>query len=34
MRKSPPAKEKAVNPHLREIADCLDETLRLQSQVM
>jgi hypothetical protein len=23
-----------VNPHLREIADCLDEALRLQSRVM
>jgi hypothetical protein len=23
-----------VNPHLREIADCLDQALRLQSRVM
>ena len=23
-----------MNPHLREIADCLDEALRLQSRVM
>jgi len=23
-----------VNPHLHEIADCLDEALRLQSRVM
>jgi len=30
----PPRKEAAVNHHLREIADCLDEALRLQSRVM
>jgi hypothetical protein len=23
-----------VNPHVREIADCLDQALRLQSRVM
>jgi hypothetical protein len=28
------SKETAVNHHLREIADCLDEALRLQSRVM
>jgi hypothetical protein len=27
-------KEKVMDQHLREIADCLDETLRLQSRVM
>jgi len=34
MTKRPPITEKAVKPHLREIAECLDETLRLQSRVM
>jgi len=34
MTKRPPVTEKAVKPHLREIAQCLDETLRLQSRVM
>jgi hypothetical protein len=34
MAKRPPVKEKAVKRHLREIADCLDEALRLQSRVM
>ena len=34
MTKRPPVKEKAVKHHLREIADCLDEALRLQSRVM
>ena len=34
MAKSQPIKEKAVKHHLREIADCLDEALRLQSRVM
>ena len=33
MRKKPPFRETAVNHHLREIADCLDEALRLQSRV-
>ena len=34
MTNRPTATEKAVKPNLREIADCLDETLRLQSRVM
>jgi len=34
MTRRPPISEKAVKPHLREIAECLDETLRLQSRVM
>ncbi len=34
MTKKPPSKETAVNQHLREIADCLDEALRLQSRVV
>jgi hypothetical protein len=34
MTKKPPFRETAVNQHLREIADCLDEALRLQSRVM
>ncbi len=34
MAKRPPVKERAVKHHLREIADCLDEALRLQSRVM
>ena len=34
MTKRPPVKEKAVKHHPREIADCLDEALRLQSRVM
>ncbi len=34
MMKRPPVKEKAMQHHLREIADCLDEALRLQSRVM
>jgi len=34
MTKKPPFRERAVNHHLREIADCLDEALRLQSRVM
>ena len=33
-RESSPFKDTAVNHHLREIADCLDEALRLQSRVM
>jgi hypothetical protein len=32
--KGPGVKEKAMDHHLREIADCLDEVLRLQSRVM
>ena len=32
--KGPGVKEKAIDHHLREIADCLDEILRLQSRVM
>ena len=32
--KGPGVKEKAIDHHLREIADCLDEVLRLQSRVM
>jgi hypothetical protein len=32
--KGPGVKEKALDHHLREIADCLDEVLRLQSRVM
>ena len=34
MTKEPPIRETAVNHHLREIADCLDEAVRLQSRVM
>ncbi len=34
MTKEPPFRETAVNHHLREIADCLDEAVRLQSRVM
>jgi len=34
MMQRPPVKEKAMQHHLREIADCLDEALRLQSRVM
>jgi len=34
MTKEPPFRETAVNHHLREIADCLDEAVQLQSQVM
>ena len=34
MTKEPPFRELAVNHHLREIADCLDEAVRLQSRVM
>jgi len=34
MTRTPPRKEAVVNHHLREIADCLDEALRLQSRVM
>ncbi len=34
MMKESSVKEKAVNHHVREIADCLDEALRLQSRVM
>ena len=34
MTKEPPFREAAVNHHLREIADCLDEAVRLQSPVM
>jgi len=34
MTKEPPFREAAVNHHLREIADCLDEAVRLQSRVM
>ncbi len=34
MTKEPPFREAAVYHHLREIADCLDEALRLQSRVM
>ncbi len=34
MTRTPPRKEAAVNHHLREIVDCLDEALRLQSRVM
>jgi hypothetical protein len=32
--KGPGVKKKAMDDHLREIADCLDEVLRLQSRVM
>ena len=32
--KGPGVEEKAMDHHLREIADCLDEVLRLQSRVM
>ena len=32
--KGPGVKEKAMDHHLREIADRLDEVLRLQSRVM
>jgi len=34
MTKEPPFREAAVNHHRREIADCLDEAVRLQSRVM
>jgi len=34
MTKEPPFREAAVNHHPREIADCLDEAVRLQSRVM
>ncbi len=34
MTKEPPVKEQAMKHHFREIADCLDEALRLQSRVM
>jgi len=34
MTKEPPCRETAVNHHLREIADCFDEAVRLQSRVM
>jgi hypothetical protein len=32
--KEAPFREAVVNHHLREIADCLDEAVRLQSRVM